>query len=149
MRCFIGIFLPRDTQQIIHDMCPNLSNIRWTKSERYHITMKFVASLDPSLIPNMLEETSVISKAMPVSCRATILDGFPNRRRARVVIVRIESGGILESLVDDSQFQPHVTVGYARRKSQTVPETCFDVAFDLCDVRLVESQDGKYRTISE
>ncbi len=130
-------------------MCPNLPNIRWTKSERYHITMKFVANLDQSLVPSMLEETSVISSAMPVSCRATVLDGFPKRGRARVVIVRIESGGLLESLVDDSQFQPHITVGYARRRSQTVPDTSLDVAFDLCDVRLIESRDGKYRTISE
>lgn len=109
--------------------------------------MKFVADLDPSLVHAMLEETSVISKAMPISCRATILDGFPNRRRARVVIVRIDSGGILESLVDDSRFQSHVTVGYARRNRQTVPRTSIDVVFDLSDVRLVESRDGEYRTI--
>ena len=111
--------------------------------------MKFVDDLDPTWVPAMLEETSVISKAMPISCRATILDGFPNRRRARVVIVRIESGGILESLVDDRQFQPHVTVGYARRKRETVPSTSMDIAFELSDVRLVESRDGEYRTISE
>ena len=149
MRCFIGIFLPHESQQIIHDMCPSLPNIRWTKSERYHITMKFEANLDPSLVPSMLEETSAISRAMPISCRATNLDGFPNRRRARVVIARIECGGILESFVDDSRFQPHVTVGYARKRSQTVPDISLDVAFELCDVRLVESKDGKYRTISE
>lgn len=111
--------------------------------------MKFEANLDPSLVPTMLEETSVISREMPLSCRATILDGFPNRRRARVVIVRIESGGILESLVDDSRFQPHVTVGYARKGSQTVPDISLDLAFELSDVRLIESRDGKYRTISE
>lgn len=110
--------------------------------------MKFVADLDPSLVPAMLEETSEISRVMPISCRATILDGFPNRRRARVVIVRIESGGILESLVDDSRFQPHVTVGYVRRKPQAIPGTSIDVAFELSDVRLVESRDGEYRTVS-
>ena len=110
--------------------------------------MKFVANLDPSLLPAMLEETHEISTAMPMLCQATVLDGFPNRSRARVVIVRVDSNGKLESLVDDPRFQPHVTVGYARRRPQVIPRTRVDVEFELCDVRLVESRDGEYRTIS-
>jgi 2'-5' RNA ligase len=110
--------------------------------------MKFVADLDPVCVPEMLQEVYVISEALPISGRASILDGFPNRHRARVLIVRIESGGILESLVDDKQFQPHVTVGYARRVRQSVPRAAMDVEFELSDVRLVESRDGEYRTIS-
>lgn len=148
MRCFIGIFLPSETQNAIRELLPDLPNTRWTKPERYHITLKFVANLNPSAIPKMLSETRLMSTTMPISCRATVMDGFPTRRRARVVIVRVDSGGAIESIVGDKKFQSHVTIGYARKKPLAVPATNMDLSFEAQEALLVESRNGEYRVIS-
>lgn len=96
----------------------------------------------------MLQETRKMSAPLPISCRATVLDGFPNRRRARVVIVRVDSDGLLESIVGDKNFQSHVTIGYARKKPLAIPATNVDIAFEAQEAVLVESQDGEYRVRS-
>lgn len=148
MRCFIGAFLPCNIQASIRDLRPELPGVRWTRPERFHITLKFFADLSSEEVPSTIDEVRVYSRGFPLMCSATVLDGFPSRNRARVVIVRIDTQGCLESLIGDSSFQPHVTVGYARQRPVKVPAIPIGMDFSLDTVCLVESKQGQYRVVS-
>ena len=149
MRCFIGAFLPSTAQKAIYDNRPELSYVRWTRPDRYHITLEFYGDLVAGEVSDKLDRVAEVSKSFPTPCRATVIDGFPNRNRARVVVVRVDSRGILESLSRDSKFQAHVTVGYARQRPLKVPVTSIEFDFCLNEVWLVESKAGQYRILTK
>ena len=149
MRCFIGTFLPSKVQTLIHDRRPSLQQVRWTRPERYHITLRFYADLSAEKLPVAIDEAKRISSAFPLDGVATQMDGFPSRNRARVVIVRVDTHGLLEAVVDDAGFQPHVTIGYARQRAVKVPALEMGIEFRLDGVCLVESIQGRYRVVSQ
>ena len=107
-------------------------------------------------MPRWRDEAALLDARCPVDCRATAVDGFPNRRRARVVVVRIDSDGVLEELArrlpgspgDADRFRAHVTLGRARRQPIRLPgPAAFDCPFRLAGVGLYRSVEGRYERL--
>ncbi len=149
MRCFIGSFLPPAIQQELHSHKPGLKGVRWTKHDRYHLTFEFHADVDPECVPDLLHRVAELRKSFPVTCKASEWSGFPRPNRARVIIARIEMAKRMKSLLGVDDFQPHVTVGYARQRYVRVPPTKLQIEFVLDEVCLVESLNGQYKLVTE
>ena len=157
MRCFVAAFLPAGVRDAFAALRPKVQYVRWVAPEKYHVTLRFLGELDAEAVPRWRDAAALLDARCPVDCRATAVDGFPNRRRARVVVVRVDSDGVLEELArrlpgsgprDRDRFRAHVTLGRPRRHAIRLPApTVVDVPFRLEGVGLYRSVEGRYERL--
>jgi 2'-5' RNA ligase len=141
MRTFIAIPLPPQARMLLGDLQKSLrsfgADVRWTSVPSIHLTLKFLGEIDPAVLPTLLELLRA-GTASEISCSLRLhgLGGFPNLRNPRVIWCGLE-GDIprLESLQqkveracleagfapEERSFQPHLTLGRVRSKSNLQP----------------------------
>jgi RNA 2',3'-cyclic 3'-phosphodiesterase len=98
---------------------------KWVPKQNQHVTLKFLGSTWPRLVPWVHETIASVANAQaPVSTRVLGLGAFPNTRRARVLWVGLEdaearlvriAAALDEALVreftpEKRGFTPHLTV---------------------------------------
>jgi len=120
-------------QGIIKIMASRITGVRWVKSEGQHITLKFFGELDEAIVENIRTRLlSIDDKFEPFEATIKGIDAFPNKRRARVIVVTLEKGvDIAKAIFNDIEvallplgfegekrdYTPHITLG--RRKEQS------------------------------
>ena len=156
MRCFVAAFLPAAVRDTLVALRPAVDGVRWVAPEKYHVTLRFLGELDVGAAAFWREAAETLDGRFPIDCRAVAVDGFPNARRARVVALRVDSGGLLEVLADSlppgghdaRRFRAHVTLGRARRRPVRLPDPRpVDIPFRLHGVGLYRSAGGRYERI--
>ena len=156
MRCFVAAFLPAAVRETLVAARPAVDGVRWVAPEKYHVTLRFLGELDPGGAAFWREAAEALDARFPVECTALGVDGFPNSRRARVVAMRVDSGGALEALADAlppggddaRRFRAHVTLGRARRRPVRLPDPrLVDIAFRLDGAGLFRSVEGRYERL--
>ena len=156
MRCFVAAFLPAAVRDALVAARPAVDGVRWVAPEKYHVTLRFLGELDGGGAAFWREAAEALDARFPVECRALGVDGFPNSRRARVVAMRVDSGGALEALVDAlpagghdaRRFRAHVTLGRARRRPARLPDPRpLEITFWLDGAGLYRSVEGRYEQI--
>ncbi len=101
--------------------------------------------ISPEIIPIYLQKVEAWRSAFPVDCRGYRVTGFPKAHCARVVVLRVDSGGVIESLVpDEPKVRPHITLGYARRSPIVVSDIECNTKLTLQELYLVKSEKGVY-----
>ena len=122
MRCFIACFVDNDALELAH-RCPRVNGVRWLVPENLHVTLRFLGEID-GLRVTQINKLILTLKGTPVATTVSCLDGFPQRRRARVVVARLVAAPLLETWTrklaetlgePDKPFVPHVTLGRSRR----------------------------------
>jgi 2'-5' RNA ligase len=98
---------------------------KWVPKQNQHVTLKFLGSTWPRLVPWVHETIASVANAQaPVSTRVLGLGAFPNTRRARVLWVGLEDAEArlvrIAAALDDALvreftpekrgFTPHLTV---------------------------------------
>ena len=156
MRCFVAAFLPAAVRDAFVALRPAVDGVRWVAPEKYHVTLRFLGELDAGAAAFWREAAESLTGRFPVECRAVAVDGFPSARRARVVAVRVDSGGALEALADAlpaggddaRRFRAHVTLGRARRRPLRLADPRpVDIPFRLDGAGLYRSVEGRYERI--
>jgi len=120
-------------QGIIKIMASRITGVRWVKSEGQHITLKFFGELDEAMVENIRTRLlSIEDKFEPFEATIKGIDAFPNKRRARVIVVTLEKGvDIAKAIFNDIEvallplgfegekrdYTPHITLG--RKKEQS------------------------------
>jgi len=120
-------------QGIIKIMASRITGVRWVKSEGQHITLKFFGELDEAMVENIRTRLlSIDDKFEPFEATIKGIDAFPNKRRARVIVVTLEKGvDIAKAIFNDIEvallplgfegekrdYTPHITLG--RKKEQS------------------------------
>jgi len=120
-------------QGIIKIMASRITGVRWVKSEGQHITLKFFGELDEAMVENIRTRLlSIEDKFEPFETTIKGIDAFPNKRRARVIVVTLEKGvDIAKAIFNDIEvallplgfegekrdYTPHITLG--RKKEQS------------------------------
>lgn len=161
MRCFVAAFVPAHVWSALVGARPEVDGVRWVAPEKYHVTLRFLGELDAEAARYWVDKTAALDKRFPIECTATAVEGFPGRRRARVVAVRIDSDGALEAALGalvrglptaepggEGRFRAHVTLGRARRRAVRLPlSPALGISFRLQDAALYRSLEGRYERV--
>ena len=134
MRAFLAIELPPEIknylQTVITGMAARVRGVRWVGEDGLHITLKFLGEIEKDTAWRIKDEISGIRTAhAPFSASLSGIDAFPNRRRARVVVVKLGTGienikdifndveeGLLKLDIEPEgrEYTPHITLGRVR-----------------------------------
>lgn len=150
MRSFIGIPLNRITQDEIYKVYPKIKNLKFTKRENLHITLKFLGEIAEDKIEKIKEIMKNSCREIEkfkISCNR--LSSFPSLTSARVIWVNIINGAdIIEKIYnrlenklselgfkkENRKYIPHITIA---RTKNTVDTTNYLKKFEINS--LVES----------
>jgi len=144
MRSFIGIPLNNNTQDEIYKIYPQIKNLRFTKKENLHITVKFLGEVKEEgigKIKKIIEESCSDLEKFKISCNR--LSSFPTLSSARVIWVNvIEGAKIIEKIynkleekleklgfqTENRKYIPHITIARAKN---TVDITDYLKTFEI------------------
>lgn len=130
MRTFIAIDLEPGLKTVLQDLIRKLqrtgADVRWTRAEGLHLTLKFLGEVGPEALDKVKEVMGGLAgrhRSFPLKFSGT--GGFPNERSPRVLWVGFSAEpGLLEFQQDlergleaagfareDRPFKPHLTLG--------------------------------------
>lgn len=103
-------------------------DIRWTRAEGWHLTLKFLGDIERNQVEPILETLREALRTQPsLRVIAQGLGAFPNLRRPRVLWAGLSGEGLtalsetvetalmpLHFPPEDHEFTPHVTLGRIR-----------------------------------
>ena len=129
MRTFIAIDLPAEIRRKITQLQallkPTTTQVRWTRAEGLHLTLKFIGEIPPNKVEEITGRLAVIRVPAPLSIQVRGAGYFPNERSPRVIWLGVEGGPDLPALavqVEDvllplgiqkekRSFAAHLTLG--------------------------------------
>jgi 2'-5' RNA ligase len=129
MRTFVAIDLPSDIRrkiaQLIAVLQPTTTDVRWTRADGLHLTLKFIGETAPEKIAGVTNCLSSIRIAAPISLAIRGAGYFPNERSPRVIWLGVETGPDLPALAaqveeallplgiakENRPFAAHLTLG--------------------------------------
>ncbi len=132
IRTFIAVNLaPMVIEEIAKvqlDLHAAKGDIRWTRAEGWHLTLKFLGDIAQNQVEPILETLrEALRTQPPLHVVAQGLGAFPNLRRPRVLWVGLSGDGLkalsetIETALmplhfppEDHEFTPHVTLGRIR-----------------------------------
>lgn len=141
--------VPNEVREILSSNKPDIDNVRWLKPEKYHITFEYFAELPDKTIDEVQSKVIELTTYFPLQCEAQCFSGFPSNREARVIIARLALTNFqISKVCDNERFNPHVTVGYARKLPVVVPQNSLQHSFSFSRPALFRSERGIYTEIS-
>lgn len=135
MRMFLALEMPPPIvgylSGVIEGLARRVDGVRWVKDEGIHITVKFLGEVAESAITPMYKVLKPTGEAFgPIPAALNKIDAFPNKNRARVIVVTLGQGvevmeaifsevecrlgTIMEIEREERAYLPHLTLG--RRK---------------------------------
>jgi 2'-5' RNA ligase len=135
MRVFLALEIPAPIVSylsgVMEGLVRRVEGVRWVKNEGIHITVKFLGEVAESSIAVMHEALKPLGDIYaPIPAALDRLDAFPNKRRARVIVVTLSKGveamqtvffeveerldAVMEIEREERAYLPHLTLG--RRK---------------------------------
>lgn len=129
MRTFVAIDLPaeirRSITRLLDLLRPAASQVRWSRPESLHVTLKFIGELSPDDLPEATKRLASIRTGGPFALQVRGAGYFPNERAPRVIWLGLDSGPELSSLAAEVEeallplgiakekrpFAPHLTLG--------------------------------------
>ncbi|MDX1530001.1 MAG: RNA 2',3'-cyclic phosphodiesterase [Rhodothermales bacterium] len=127
-RLFVALPVPAPIRAELRALREALDGARWTRPEQFHLTLRFVGGVEAERVP-AFEAALAEVQAPPLDLAIDGLSTFPNRRRPRVLVARVEPDPALldvqaqvEAAVralgvepDEKPFRPHVTLARLKR----------------------------------
>lgn len=127
-RLFIALDLPEDVVASLDRLCEGLPGVRWSASEQFHLTLRFIGEVDQGLFYEIGEHLAGVSHP-PFEIALKGLGQFPPRGAPHTLWVGVEDPGsalptlrrrierVLEEVglaPERRKFTPHVTLGRFR-----------------------------------
>ena len=139
VRAFVAVRVAGEVadelENFLADLRP-LANIRWVRREQFHITLKFLGELEPSVIEQVMDSLGPVKYFDPFTIELNHIGAFPNLSSPRVLWLAGDKGAfelaglsrkVNDILYEDAgleretkRFQAHVTL--ARLKESRLPE---------------------------
>lgn len=139
VRAFIAISFPPEIQARLKQVSADLQDrlpdvpVRWVPSENIHLTLKFLGDVSVKnidLLTKMIQ--AEISEHPYFEISVGELGAFPNKRRPRVLWVRVQGPPDLQALHEsierattrlgytreERSFSPHLTLGRVSRNAK-------------------------------
>ncbi|MCX5812247.1 MAG: RNA 2',3'-cyclic phosphodiesterase [Proteobacteria bacterium] len=138
MRAFLAMEISDDVKKylktVIKFTATHIDGVKWVNEAGQHITLKFFGEIEDKMAWQVKESILFIErKYAPFAVTIKSIDAFPDRRRARVIVITLENGvdnikniynDIEESILtlgiekEKRPFAPHITIG---RRKMPVP----------------------------
>ena len=171
IRTFIAVDVPDMVKSALGDLTgglreEGLSEVRWTRPQGIHLTLKFLGNIDPLMASGILDgmKTAVQGKA-PFQLGLGSLGVFPNIAKPRVIWMglagELEQLRLLQEAVEEQTlalgfsrdkrgFTPHLTLGRIRNSlpapkreilSQAINTTSFpsSLSWQVREANLIHS----------
>lgn len=132
-RCFVAVpiaeSLRADLRTAAEAWHSDLSEMRWTYPDGWHVTLAFLGSVEARTIPELVARVASVAERHPALRLETGgLGAFPSAARARVAWYGVrDRSGALGRLAGDvaialgldaaQAFHPHLTLARARQRS--------------------------------
>lgn len=170
-RTFVAVFPPPSVLDALEDLRrrlePELTGLRWTRSENLHFTLRFFGDLDRGQIETAAAKVEEVAAAVvPFEIELQGAGVFPDWKRPRVFWVGTGKGGpVLQALARelgrrfeeaglgpaDKPFVPHLTLGRWRdsrnldrkRAERLAREVGSLGVFPVQEIGVVESRLGR------
>ncbi len=137
-----------------------LERARWVAPTVMHLTLRFLGETDPSLLPELASVVETLGRARcAVAVRATSFVAFSEPRRARILSLAIDDGGVLSSIVAEVEqailalgfaperraYRPHLTIARLREPSdlrRLIADQPVAIAGRVTSIALYKSELG-------
>ena len=127
LRLFVAIPMPEEIAAQLDRLCVGLPAIRWTESEQFHLTLRFIGEVETGTFYEIGEALAAVSHG-PFELRLKGLGHFPQRGAPQTLWTGVESPEPLFALrrrveralesvglePERRKFTPHVTLGRFR-----------------------------------
>jgi 2'-5' RNA ligase len=134
MRSFLALEVSTPVVDYLREVIERLSKrareVKWVKRDGIHITLKFLGEIEEPVAGKIHDALAPIgSRFTPFVVSLNEIDAFPSRRKARVVIARLDKGTdemkrIFEEVEEGltgfdfereiREYTPHITLGRMR-----------------------------------
>lgn len=137
VRAFLALDLPEPVRRACAARAAELGDrplgdaVRWVRPESYHLTLRFLGSIDTEAVPALSERVeAAVAGSGAVAFRLGAPTLFPTPRRPRVVALPVEPEGVLDDLVarleeavvaegippESRSYRPHLSLGRMRSR---------------------------------
>lgn len=128
----------KDISRVLTDGNSSFRGVRWEKEDKIHITLKFIGGIEDKAVKDVLDRVKYIaSKTPPLKVKFSHIDAFPDFRRPRVLVLRLENNKEfqdLNSILEDElsslgikkeerKFIPHITIGRINKNFRAMDKT--------------------------
>ncbi|OPY73037.1 MAG: 2',5' RNA ligase family [Syntrophorhabdus sp. PtaU1.Bin002] len=126
MRAFLAFEIPDTIKHYLavltKGMGTKITGVRWVGEEAQHITLKFFGEIGEEKTKTIRISLAHIGTAYgSIETTTGVVDAFPNRRRARVIVVTlVKEVDKIKTIFDDMENSLS-TVGFEREKRGFVP----------------------------
>lgn len=134
MRVFLALEIPGEIKAYLGTVKDRLAarirGVKWVSEEAQHITLKFFGEQEEKAVREIGDALSGIERRYdPVAAALRGIEAFPDRKRARVIVMALEKGVdnirmIFHDIEDrlsglgieqeKRSFRPHITLGRMR-----------------------------------
>ena len=160
MRLFIAALLPQEIHKLLssytNTLKKNIHGVKWEKSEKLHITLKFLGSVDDDQVSQITHTTSQLtSKYAPFKISLTQFGAFPSLNNPRVLYAGLTSNNLLSKFQsvletrlcdlgfekDNRKFTPHVTLARVKKRLdlRAIPRIR-EKTFHITQIALIKSE---------
>jgi 2'-5' RNA ligase len=170
LRTFFAIEIGDAARRVARDVARRLARepggdaVRWTAPEAYHVTLRFLGPTRPEQVPGLAAAArAATADVAPFALRLGALNGFPEPRRARIVVVDLEPAEPVTALAaaveravvaegfapEERAFHPHLTLGRVKERRRRGPlldrelDPNDPAPFDVASVVLFQSTLGR------
>lgn len=133
-RCFLAVDVGEEIRREMARAKRRLEraggDVRWTRPEGVHATLKFLGDVEPTRVPSVVAAARAVSDSRRAfSLRACGIGGFPTLEHPRVLWVGLEARSLAELAADldaalvgcgfaaeEKPFRAHLTLGRVRSR---------------------------------
>lgn len=169
MNHFFALELSEEARQTVQEVADEwrhqLMPASWYNPADYHITLKFLGSLDEAEQPRLIEAAlPIAAETVPFAVQAAPFGGFPSMLAPSVLWAGVRASSELDTLAsriertmsglgfrtDRRRYQPHVTVARCRLRTShgsdwPLPSERLFAKFTACRFVLLQTRSGEGR----
>jgi len=160
VRIFIAALIPEEIRtrltNYINSLKHNIDGVKWEKSEKLHVTLKFLGDVDESKVEEISNLLGKLAHGYsPFNMGILDFGGFPDLKHPRVLYVGLSRNSRLSKFQnelerglyslgfkkEDRRFIPHITVARVKKRihlKETLPIT--QSIFDITHIGLIKSE---------
>jgi len=160
VRLFIAALIPEQIRKqllnYINSLKSDIDGVRWEKSDKLHITLKFLGSVEETQVLEISERIDrLTSRYSPFQLSLTEFGGFPNLNNPKVLYMGLSENrefsefqkkldqGLSELGFEKEyrRFIPHITLGRVKKKINMKSRLVItQSSFEIVEIRLIRSE---------